>query len=222
MPTSIPGVLPAMLLQRLSICILILGTLEFTIASYAIKGCQGGVNSTTGQRPFRQEFSSFQASGAAFDLYIQALQQLIQKNQLEQLSFYQVAGKLFVPLRTALSLIVVRNSWVSTKAYCYLYPIAHNSQLSKYSLGWSDWGRVRSRLLYTCFDSFSNLAQAICGAVRGSMARYLDVEIMLKLTISSNFFGRTANRSRPPTQLTIELHIKLLQRHSACLTGIGR
>ncbi|MCJ1407940.1 hypothetical protein MMC19_002011 [Ptychographa xylographoides] len=88
-----------MLLQRLSICILILGTLEFTIASYAIKGCQGGVNSTTGQRPFRQEFSSFQASGAAFDLYIQALQQLIQKNQLEQLSFYQVAGIHGYPLK---------------------------------------------------------------------------------------------------------------------------
>ncbi|MCJ1384871.1 hypothetical protein MMC17_007989 [Xylographa soralifera] len=61
-------------------------------ATFAINGVQAGVNALTGQRPFRQEFSTFQNAGPAFDLYIQALQQLAQTNQSSMLSYYGVAG----------------------------------------------------------------------------------------------------------------------------------
>ena len=62
----------------------------------AITGSQGGVNSVTGQRPFRQDISTFKNSGPAFDLYILSLQQFQQQNQSALLSYYQVAGN--VPL----------------------------------------------------------------------------------------------------------------------------
>ena len=62
----------------------------------AITGPQGGVNNVTGQRPFRQEISTFKDSGPAFDLYILSLQQFQQQNQSALLSYYQVAGD--VPL----------------------------------------------------------------------------------------------------------------------------
>ena len=61
-------------------------------SSYAITGVPGGVNTITGQRPFRQEFSTFKHSGPPFDLYILSLQHLQQHNQSALLSFYQVAG----------------------------------------------------------------------------------------------------------------------------------
>ena len=71
-----------------------LGTLWLaaTCESYAITGPTGGVNTNTGQRPFRQEISTFQTSGAAWDLYILAFQQFTQTAQSQQLSYYQVAG----------------------------------------------------------------------------------------------------------------------------------
>ena len=59
---------------------------------YAITGSQGGVNQYTGERPFRQEFSSFKTSGPAFDLYILSLQLFQQHNQSILLSYFQVAG----------------------------------------------------------------------------------------------------------------------------------
>ena len=62
--------------------------------SYAITGPTGGVNVNTGQRPFRQEISNFQKSGAAWDLYILAFQKFTQTDQAQQLSYYQVAGVL--------------------------------------------------------------------------------------------------------------------------------
>ena len=65
-------------------------------ATFVITGVHAGVNAVTGQRPFRQEFSTFQNTGPAFDLYIQALQQLAQTNQSAMLSYYAVAGKLRV------------------------------------------------------------------------------------------------------------------------------
>ncbi|KAL8742761.1 MAG: hypothetical protein Q9190_004809 [Brigantiaea leucoxantha] len=58
----------------------------------AIKGAQGGVNFITGERPSRQEFSTFRSSGPAFDLYILALQRFQQQNQSSPLSYFQVAG----------------------------------------------------------------------------------------------------------------------------------
>jgi len=62
--------------------------------SYAITGPQGGVDAVTGQRPLRQEISSFQYAGPAFDLYILAFQAFVQQDQTELLSYYQVAGLL--------------------------------------------------------------------------------------------------------------------------------
>ena len=62
--------------------------------SYAINGPTGGVDVNTGQRPFRQEISSLQNSGAAWDLYILAFQKFTQTDQAQQLSYYQVAGVL--------------------------------------------------------------------------------------------------------------------------------
>ena len=60
--------------------------------SYGITGVCDGVNTATGQRPFRQEFSMFKDSGPVFDLYILSLQQFQQRNQSALLSYYRVAG----------------------------------------------------------------------------------------------------------------------------------
>ena len=65
----------------------------------AITGSQGGVNNVTGQRPSRQDISTFKDSGPAFDLYILSLQRFQQQNQSALLSYYQVAGD--VPLLLA-------------------------------------------------------------------------------------------------------------------------
>lgn len=62
--------------------------------SYAITGPTGGVDGSTGQRPFRQEIFTLQNSGAAWDLYILAFQKFTQTDQAQQLSYYQVAGML--------------------------------------------------------------------------------------------------------------------------------
>lgn len=62
--------------------------------SYAITGPTGSVDGNTGQRPFRQEISTLQNSGAAWDLYILAFQKFTQTDQAQQLSYYQVAGVL--------------------------------------------------------------------------------------------------------------------------------
>ncbi|KAG8527171.1 uncharacterized protein KY384_008601 [Bacidia gigantensis] len=72
---------------------LLLITCLFSLAyTYAITGASGAVDTSTGERPARQEFRLFTVSGAAFDLYILALQQLTQEEQNFQLSFFQVSG----------------------------------------------------------------------------------------------------------------------------------
>ncbi|KAI9840552.1 MAG: hypothetical protein M1837_001532 [Sclerophora amabilis] len=58
----------------------------------AVTGSTTGINAATGQRPFRKEFRTFQSSGAAFDLYILALQKLQDEPQGNQLSYYQLSG----------------------------------------------------------------------------------------------------------------------------------
>jgi len=57
----------------------------------AIPGVSAG-QSNSGQRPFRQEFMKFAASGPAFDLYILALQQFQAQDQVQTLSYFQVSG----------------------------------------------------------------------------------------------------------------------------------
>lgn len=61
-------------------------------SAVAIIGVQEGVNADTGERPFRQEFSVFKDSGAAFDLYIQALYYFTQESQDNEQSYFSIAG----------------------------------------------------------------------------------------------------------------------------------
>ena len=61
-------------------------------SAVAITGPQAGVNTETGERPFRQDFSVFKVSGAAFDLYIQALYYFQQDDQSDELSYFQISG----------------------------------------------------------------------------------------------------------------------------------
>jgi hypothetical protein len=67
----------------------------FRATAYAITGISAGVNSVTGERPFRQEINAFAASGAAWDLYILSLRRLQQTNQTDSLSYFQIAGNFF-------------------------------------------------------------------------------------------------------------------------------
>lgn len=67
-------------------------SLAYFASSVAINGAQGGVNIASGERPARQELSELTNSGPAFDLYILSLQQFMQQDQSELLSYYQVAG----------------------------------------------------------------------------------------------------------------------------------
>ena len=67
--------------------------LAHTSHSIAINGATGSVDPSTGQRPFRQEFSTLATSGPAFDLYILSLQQFQQDDQSELLSYFQVSGE---------------------------------------------------------------------------------------------------------------------------------
>ena len=88
----IATILPAIMSYLRPFAILLFLCFAQLIQSIAISGALGGVDTATGQRPFRQEFSTFAISGPAFDLYILALQCFQQLNQTNGLSYYQVAG----------------------------------------------------------------------------------------------------------------------------------
>ena len=81
----------------------------------AITGPQGGVNNVTGQRPFRQDISTFKNSGPAFDLYILSLQKFQQQNQSALLSYYQVAGD--VPLLVFDVWLLTRDQGIHGRPY---------------------------------------------------------------------------------------------------------
>jgi tyrosinase len=79
--------------RQLVVTILVIWSYLFnTVAAIEITGATGGVNYATGERPSRQEISTFVASGAAYDLFILALRQLQSTNQSEPLSYFQIAG----------------------------------------------------------------------------------------------------------------------------------
>lgn len=61
-------------------------------STVAIGGPAIGVTAGMGERPFRQEISIFQNSGPAWDLYLQSLSYVMERDQSELLSYYQVAG----------------------------------------------------------------------------------------------------------------------------------
>ncbi len=84
-------------------------------ASVAITGPQGGVNIFSGQRPMRQEFSTFKDSGPAFDLYILSFQQFVEQDQSELLSYYLVAGNSSTNSALVYGFVddIVRHPWSS-------------------------------------------------------------------------------------------------------------
>ena len=60
--------------------------------AFAVTGIKDGVNPATGERPVRLEISTFQHEGPAFDIYILAMQQFMQQDQSDPLSYYQISG----------------------------------------------------------------------------------------------------------------------------------
>lgn len=62
------------------------------VLGYTVMGVPAGVNTDTGERPTRRDLKEFQASGAAFDLYVQALDQFQKDDQSDFLSYYEVSG----------------------------------------------------------------------------------------------------------------------------------
>lgn len=76
--------------------VLLLATLAATgpacTRRYLVTGATGGVNQNTGERPFRQDIQDFKNSGAAFDLFVLAVQNIQQRGQNDTLSWYQFAG----------------------------------------------------------------------------------------------------------------------------------
>ena len=66
--------------------------LNYTEA-FAITGISAGVNTTTGERPFRHDINELYISGPPWDLFVLALSEFQQVNQDDPLSYYQVAGE---------------------------------------------------------------------------------------------------------------------------------
>lgn len=80
---------PTLLTSLVALVVLMCST-----SAFVVTGAVGGVNTETGQRPFRLNIVTMaQIGGPAWDLYILALQQFQAKDQKDQLSFFQIAGK---------------------------------------------------------------------------------------------------------------------------------
>ncbi|OXV11945.1 hypothetical protein Egran_00294, partial [Elaphomyces granulatus] len=75
---------------RIFVLISLLSNTSF--AATPVTGFSAGVNTRTGERPFRRNLQNFQSSGAAFDLYIQALQKFQSDDQGDMFSYYQISG----------------------------------------------------------------------------------------------------------------------------------
>lgn len=101
-----------------------------TVRCYQVTGPTGGVNPATGQRPYRQEFNEFAASGPAFDLYILALQQFQANDQGAQLSYYQVAGQCwrFPSKNTMDELILVQVSMADLTFHGMVLEVIHQEE----------------------------------------------------------------------------------------------
>ena len=66
-----------------------------------VTGATGGINATTGARPFRYDIDDLSKSGAAWDLFVLSLDHIQQLNQSDPLSYFQIAGKLFTAFLVA-------------------------------------------------------------------------------------------------------------------------
>lgn len=63
------------------------------VGAFKVTGVTSTATNISGLRPFRRDIEEFSQSGAAFDLYIQALNEFQRMDQDDPLSYYQVAGK---------------------------------------------------------------------------------------------------------------------------------
>ena len=62
--------------------------------AFAVTGATGGINARTGARPLRQDILKMQRTGgAAWDLYLQALQKFQAMDQQDALSWFQINGE---------------------------------------------------------------------------------------------------------------------------------
>ncbi|DAA75792.1 TPA_exp: Tyrosinase [Trichophyton benhamiae CBS 112371] len=82
----------ASLWKGLAVLYFLLCTAIPAFATVTIKGVQEGVNQGTGQRPARQNLATWEFSGPAFDLYIQALHEFQYTDQKELRSHYSIAS----------------------------------------------------------------------------------------------------------------------------------
>lgn len=62
-------------------------------ASWQISGATSGIDKNTGARPFRLPIEELQASGPAWDLYVQAMQYWQSIDQTNMFSWYGIAGE---------------------------------------------------------------------------------------------------------------------------------
>ena len=170
--------------------------------SYAITGPQGGVNAATGQRPLRQEISSFQHAGPAFDLYLLAFQTFAQQDQTSLLSYYQVAG---LSNLTSVSSIYLSCSQVSMGV-----------RLSHGTASVGDMGRAIVPMGRSCFPPGIGLMWRSSKYVK---LRLRKAHAMLKEC--SKFYGAMHNRSLRPTRPLSAHNIKLQLRLFECPTGTG-
>jgi hypothetical protein len=87
-----PSIMSPSLLRLVGTCLVLWAFVTELTTAFQVTGATGGVNLTTGARPFRHEINSFATSGAPYDLFILALRQLQSTNQSSPLSFFQIAG----------------------------------------------------------------------------------------------------------------------------------
>ncbi|KAM5453958.1 putative tyrosinase [Microsporum audouinii] len=78
--------------RGLTVLYFLLCTALPTFATVLVKGVQEGVNQSTGQRPARQNLASWEFSGPAFDLYVQALRDFQNTDQKDIRSHYSIAS----------------------------------------------------------------------------------------------------------------------------------
>jgi hypothetical protein len=125
---------------------------------FKITGVPGGMNNASIPRPFRLDINDLAQSGPAFDLYIQALNELQRTDQDDPLSYYQIAGG---PLRN------IRKDSDSPNRYTWL---------SGSTVGWCRRVRLQfSWLLYAWCHGIPDMASPLSCSVRGEV-----VSIQLK------------------------------------------
>jgi hypothetical protein len=142
-------------LKMLTILCTILALFIFRVTGYAVTGISAGVNSITGERPFRQEINVFAASGAAWDLYILSLRRLQQTNQNDSLSYFQIAGN---SSRLA-ARCATPDSVELMQSMCY-----RNPWIPAHPMGRSQWHLWHAWVLYACCCSIPDLAPPVSGA----------------------------------------------------------